>query len=386
MNPRDRLIVALDVPEADAARALVDRLAGHVGLFKIGSQVFTAAGPDLVREIVARGDKVFLDLKFHDIPNTVAGAVASASRLGVSLVDVHGLGGRAMIEAAVGALPAMGTRLLAITILTSHDDGTLDEIGVNGSVAESVRRLAQLAKEAGADGVVASPHEVASDPRGLRERLPDRDPRHPAGGRGPGRPGPPGDAGRGARRGRGLPRRGPAHHRGRRTPRPPPTRSCARWRASRARSLATAGATRSLGRAYGQGVRRAPPPGARAEEKTTRSPGRPWRRKVTESPASCTTSPATTRRLSDRKPGTPPSSKRHVPRGPGLDERRLDPVLPGLQPDGERAAARAREGRLLVRDDLAGASRHAQLADEASRSRRTRRGGPGSGGRRGPCC
>jgi orotidine-5'-phosphate decarboxylase len=130
MRARDRLIVALDVPGADEARALVGRLAGHVGLFKVGSQAFTAAGPDLVREIVARGERVFLDLKFHDIPNTVAGAVASASRLGVSLVDVHGLGGRAMIEAAAGALPAMGTRLLAITILTSHDEGTLGEIGV----------------------------------------------------------------------------------------------------------------------------------------------------------------------------------------------------------------------------------------------------------------
>ncbi len=162
MNPRDRLIVALDVPEASAARALVQRLAGHVGLFKIGSQVFTAAGPDLVREIVDRGDKVFLDLKFHDIPNTVAGAVASASRLGVSLVDVHGLGGRAMIEAAAGALPAMGTRLLAITILTSHDEGSLDEVGVNASVVDSVLRLARLASEAGADGVVASPHEVGA--------------------------------------------------------------------------------------------------------------------------------------------------------------------------------------------------------------------------------
>jgi len=160
MNARDRLIVALDVPKADAARALVDRLAGRVGLFKVGSQVFTAAGPELVREIVGRGEKVFLDLKFHDIPNTVAGAISSASRLGVSLVDVHGLGGRAMLEAAVGALPAMGTRLLAITILTSHDDDTLDEIGVNGSVAASVRRLAELARDAGADGVVASPHEV----------------------------------------------------------------------------------------------------------------------------------------------------------------------------------------------------------------------------------
>jgi len=161
MNARDRLIVALDVPQGDAARALLERVAGHVGLFKVGSQAFTAAGPELVREIVGRGEKVFLDLKFHDIPNTVAGAVASASRLGVSLVDVHGLGGRAMMEAAVGALPAMGTRLLAITILTSHDEETLGEIGVNGSMAESVRRLAQLAKEAGADGVVASPHEVA---------------------------------------------------------------------------------------------------------------------------------------------------------------------------------------------------------------------------------
>jgi orotidine-5'-phosphate decarboxylase len=161
MNARDRLIVALDVPQRDAARALVDRLAGHVGLFKVGSQVFTAAGPEIVREIVGRGERVFLDLKFHDIPNTVAGAVASATRLGVSLVDVHGLGGRAMMEAAVGALPAMGTRLLAITILTSHDEETLGEIGVNGSMAESVRRLAQLAMEAGVDGVVASPHEVA---------------------------------------------------------------------------------------------------------------------------------------------------------------------------------------------------------------------------------
>jgi orotidine-5'-phosphate decarboxylase len=161
MNARDRLIVALDVPTADAARALVDRLSGHVGMFKVGSQLFTAAGPDLVREVVARGEKVFLDLKFHDIPNTVAGAVASASRLGVSLVDVHGLGGKAMMEAGVGALPAMGTRLLAITILTSHAEDTLGEIGVNGSMAESVRRLAQLAKEAGTDGVVASPHEVA---------------------------------------------------------------------------------------------------------------------------------------------------------------------------------------------------------------------------------
>ena len=129
MNARDRLIVALDVPKAEDAKALVERLKGHVGLFKVGSQAFTAAGPELVRQIVDQGERVFLDLKFHDIPNTVAGAVASAVRLGVSLATIHGLGGRAMLEAAVGALPAMGTRLLA--------------------------------KEAGMDGVVASPHEVA---------------------------------------------------------------------------------------------------------------------------------------------------------------------------------------------------------------------------------
>jgi orotidine-5'-phosphate decarboxylase len=104
---------------------------------------------------------VFLDLKFHDIPNTVAGAVASACRLGVSLVDVHGLGGKAMMEAAVGALPAMGIRLLAITILTSHDEETLGQIGVNGSMSASVRRLALLAHEAGLDGVVVSPQEVS---------------------------------------------------------------------------------------------------------------------------------------------------------------------------------------------------------------------------------
>ena len=161
MTPKDRLIVALDVASADAARALVARLSGHVGMFKIGSQLFTAAGPDFIHELTARGEKVFLDLKYHDIPNTVANAVASASRLGVALVDVHALGGRAMIEAAVGALPALGTRLLAITILTSHDEATLGQIGVAGGVAGAVKRLALLAKDAEADGVVASPQEVA---------------------------------------------------------------------------------------------------------------------------------------------------------------------------------------------------------------------------------
>ena len=161
MTPRDRLIVALDVADTATARAMVDRLAGHVGMINVGSQIFTAAGPDFVREVIARGEKVFLDLKFHDIPHTVAGAVSSAGQLGVSLVDVHALGGKEMLEAAVGALPAMGIRLLAITILTSHKEETLGTIGIGGSVADSVRRLAALAKDAGADGVVASPQEVA---------------------------------------------------------------------------------------------------------------------------------------------------------------------------------------------------------------------------------
>lgn len=157
---RDRLIVALDVPTADGARALVDRLSGKVGMFKVGSQLFTAAGPPLVRELVGRGEKVFLDLKYHDIPQTVANAVAEASLLGVSLLTVHALGGRAMMEAAVGALPAVGSRLLAVTILTSHDDASLEAIGVSGAVTEGVRRLARLARQARADGVVASPQEA----------------------------------------------------------------------------------------------------------------------------------------------------------------------------------------------------------------------------------
>jgi orotidine-5'-phosphate decarboxylase len=160
MTARDRLIVALDVKTADEARALVDRLSGKAGMFKVGSQLFTAAGPQLVREIIGRGEKVFLDLKYHDIPNTVANAVAEACRLGVSLLTVHALGGKAMMEAAVGALPAVGSRLLAVTILTSHDHESLVAIGLDGPVSDAVQRLARLAQQAGADGIVASPLEA----------------------------------------------------------------------------------------------------------------------------------------------------------------------------------------------------------------------------------
>ncbi len=161
MNARERLIVALDVPGEADATALVDRLAGRVGMFKVGSQLFTAAGPAFIRELAARGEKVFLDLKYHDIPNTVASAVSAASRLGVSLLTVHALGGQAMMEAAVGALPALGERLLAVTILTSHDAAGLATVGLEPEVAPNVQRLARLARAAKVDGVVASPHEVA---------------------------------------------------------------------------------------------------------------------------------------------------------------------------------------------------------------------------------
>lgn len=160
MEPRDRLIVALDVPTPEQALRLVDALRGRVGMFKVGSQLFSAAGPEFVRALTGSDEKVFLDLKYHDIPNTVAGAVGAAARLGVSLVDVHALGGRAMLEAAVGALPALGARLLAITVLTSHAEETLAELGLAGPITAAVQRLARLAQSAGADGVVASPHEV----------------------------------------------------------------------------------------------------------------------------------------------------------------------------------------------------------------------------------
>jgi orotidine-5'-phosphate decarboxylase len=161
MEARDRLIVALDVPNGDAAEALVARLAGRVGMFKIGSQLFTAAGPALVRSLRERGESVFLDLKYHDIPNTVAGAAAAARELAVSLIDVHALAGRAAIEAAAEASAGSSTRLLAITILTSHDEAAIEELGLGGPIRDAVRRLALLAQRSGAHGVVASAQEIS---------------------------------------------------------------------------------------------------------------------------------------------------------------------------------------------------------------------------------
>jgi orotidine-5'-phosphate decarboxylase len=161
MSADPRVIVALDFPDAKGALALAQRLDPKQCRVKVGKELYTAAGPSLVEQLQRAGFGVFLDLKYHDIPNTVAGAVSEAARLGVSLVDVHALGGKAMLEAGVAALPAMGARLLAITILTSHDDATLGEIGVQAPVPSSVLSLARLARAAGVDGVVASPHEVA---------------------------------------------------------------------------------------------------------------------------------------------------------------------------------------------------------------------------------
>jgi len=163
---KDRIVVALDVPGRDSALRLVEQLSGLVGMFKIGSQLFTAEGPGLVREIVGAGERVFLDLKFHDIPNTVASAAESASRLGVSIFNVHALGGGEMMRAAADSVKDRGilwmTRpaVLGVTVLTSMDESNLAEVGVNTDMNSEVVRLATLARDSGLDGVVASPREI----------------------------------------------------------------------------------------------------------------------------------------------------------------------------------------------------------------------------------
>ncbi len=166
-HPRSSLIVALDFDSLPTALKFAKQVADLVGMFKIGNQLFTAAGPAAVKEVAALGPGIFLDLKFHDIPNTVAGAVlSSAAMTGVQLVNVHALGGKAMLEAAVQAISAgvpMGAdrpRLLAVTILTSMDQKTMKEVGIGGAPKLRVVKLAELAKKVGVDGVVASVQEA----------------------------------------------------------------------------------------------------------------------------------------------------------------------------------------------------------------------------------
>jgi orotidine-5'-phosphate decarboxylase len=165
---KDKLIVALDVETAHDAWRLVRTLRGIAGMFKVGSQLFTAAGPGLVSEIISSGARVFLDLKYHDIPNTVAAAAAEAARLGVSILNVHAAGGSEMMrrtaQAVSEAADAAGFTpplVIAITVLTSANELSLAEVGWSTNPEDLVRRLSLLAEASGMDGVVASPHEIS---------------------------------------------------------------------------------------------------------------------------------------------------------------------------------------------------------------------------------
>ena len=169
MSANNKLIVALDVDTAAKALDLVDQLREVAGMFKIGSTLFTAVGPQVVKDIIASGARVFLDLKFHDIPHQVAGAARSAAELGVSMFTVHASGGPEMMKRAAEAVSEVAARtgtpraaVLAISVLTSVDSAILSQIGVNEYAGESVMRLVKLAAASGVDGVVASPQEVAA--------------------------------------------------------------------------------------------------------------------------------------------------------------------------------------------------------------------------------
>ena len=167
MITNEKLIVALDVETADRALRLVDQLKDSVGMFKVGMQLFTAVGPELVRQIISQGSRVFLDLKYHDIPNTVAMAAIEATRLGVSLFNIHTAGGKEMMKWTADAVAETAARenltapkILGVTLLTSVDQDTLRQIGIHGEPPTVVGRLAKLAQESGLDGVVASAQEI----------------------------------------------------------------------------------------------------------------------------------------------------------------------------------------------------------------------------------
>jgi orotidine-5'-phosphate decarboxylase len=164
---KNKLIVALDVDAPDRALELFEILQDVAGMFKIGSQLFTATGPDIVRRIVAKGGRVFLDLKFHDIPNTVGAAAIEATRLGVSIFNVHASGGAEMMKRAAEAVAETAERegltkprVIAVTVLTSLEQDELKQIGINEGPGSLVPRLARLADDCGLDGVVASPREI----------------------------------------------------------------------------------------------------------------------------------------------------------------------------------------------------------------------------------
>jgi orotidine-5'-phosphate decarboxylase len=161
-DPRSKLIVALDVPGRKDALAAVDELSAHVGYFKIGLELFTCEGPRLVEEIRERGEKIFLDLKLHDIPNTVRGAIRSACKLGIDMITVHASGGAAMLEAACKEAQSSDTPplVLAVTALTSLSEEDMLHLGVDGSMEQWVERLARMAFDAGIEGIVASAQEV----------------------------------------------------------------------------------------------------------------------------------------------------------------------------------------------------------------------------------
>jgi orotidine-5'-phosphate decarboxylase len=169
LDPRSRLIVALDVSSSAEAQRIVQQVGDSAQIFKVGKQLFTAEGPQLVRDLVASGRKVFLDLKFHDIPNTFSGAATEAAKLGVSMLTVHGSGGSKMLKSAAeaSALSMSKPLVLAVTVLTSLSDADLAELSVAVDVKTQVLRLAKLAVKAGCGGVVASAQEA----RQLRDEL-----------------------------------------------------------------------------------------------------------------------------------------------------------------------------------------------------------------------